>query len=138
VVRALTSQLRRDARYVIIEAQAAEGGADTFAFAEFADAALVVAESNRTTRDQVADCVRRLEGMRAPVLGVVLAPALGMRVKVRPPRPGRPQAGSKQEATGRVDISALSGTQARARDRLVRPARSLEGFGDPADRVSGS
>jgi capsular polysaccharide biosynthesis protein len=138
MARALTSQLRRDARYVIIEAQAAEGGADTFAFAEFADAALVVAESNRTTRDEVADCARRLEGMRAPVLGVVLAPALGMRVKVRPPRPGRPQAGSRPEATGRSDISALSGTQARPRDRLVRPARSLEGFGDPADRVSGS
>jgi len=42
--RALTSQLRRDARYVIIEAQAADDGADTFALGEFADAALVTIE----------------------------------------------------------------------------------------------
>jgi len=138
VARALTSQLRRDARYVIIEAQAAEGGADTFAFAEFADAALVVAESKRTTRAEVADCVRRLEGLRAPVLGVVLQPALGRSVKVRPPRPGQSQPRPRPEATGRADISALSGTQARPRGRLVRPARSLEGLSDPADRVSGS
>ncbi len=57
--RALTSQLRRDARYVIIEAQAADDGADTFALGEFADAAVVTIEVARSTKDEASDCVRR-------------------------------------------------------------------------------
>lgn len=138
VARALTSQLRRDARYVIIEAQATDGGADSLAFAEFADAALVVAERDKTKRDEVADCVRRLEGLRAPVLGVVLQPAVGRSVKVRPPRQGQPPARPRPDVTGRMDGSALSGKQAGAQNRLAHPTHSLEGFRDPADRVPGS
>ena len=57
--RALTSQLRRDARYVIIEAQAADDGADTFALGEFADAALVTIEVGRSTKSDASECVRR-------------------------------------------------------------------------------
>jgi Mrp family chromosome partitioning ATPase len=62
--RALTSQLRRDARYVIIEAQAADDGADTFALGEFADAAVVTIEVARTTKDEASDCVRRSASLR--------------------------------------------------------------------------
>ena len=57
--RALTSQLRRDARYVIIEAQAADDGADTFALGEFADAAVVTIEVDRSTKTDALECVRR-------------------------------------------------------------------------------
>src|SRR5215469_6122159 len=81
--KALMSQLRRDARYVVIEAQAAEDGSDTLAFAEFADGALMVVEARRTTRDEATDCVRRLEQLRAPVMGAAVIPAIGRKVRVR-------------------------------------------------------
>ena len=84
--RALITQLRKDARYVIIEAQSAGDLADTFAFAEFADAALLVVETRRTERDEAVKCARLVQRMRAPVIGVALLPAMGRRVKVRPPR----------------------------------------------------
>jgi uncharacterized protein involved in exopolysaccharide biosynthesis/Mrp family chromosome partitioning ATPase len=138
MAQALTSQLRKDARYVIIEAQGAEDGADTLAFAEFADAALIATEVPRTTQAEAADCVRRLQLLRTPVIGTVLLPALGTRVRVRPPRQGQPQPGSRPGTAGRVDMSALSDAQAGSQDRLGHPAHSLEGYGDPADRVSGN
>src|SRR4030081_729851 len=39
--QALMTHLRRDARYIVIDALATEEGGDTFALAEFADTALV-------------------------------------------------------------------------------------------------
>jgi len=97
--RALTSQLRRDARYVIIEAQAVEDGSDTFAFAEFSDAAVVTVETQRTQRDEAGECVRRLQRLRAPVMGVAVLPALGRRVKVRPLK-RQPRPRSQQDEAG--------------------------------------
>jgi capsular polysaccharide biosynthesis protein/Mrp family chromosome partitioning ATPase len=86
--RALVSQLRRDARYVIIEAQAAEDGADTFAFAEFADAALVTIETSRTRSTEAGECVHQLRQLRAPVIGVAVLAPVHRGVAVRPPPPG--------------------------------------------------
>jgi uncharacterized protein involved in exopolysaccharide biosynthesis/Mrp family chromosome partitioning ATPase len=83
--RALISQLRRDARYVIIEAQVADDVADTFALGDFADAAVMVVEVGRSTKADTVECVRRLH---VPVLGAALLPALGRRIAVRPPRQG--------------------------------------------------
>jgi len=147
--RALTSQLRRDARYVIIEAQAADDGADTFALGEFADAALVTIEIDRTTKNEAADCVRRLRQLRTPVLGAAVLPALGRRIAVRPPRQGQPRPGpasgelsrdSASAGRGRgSDFSAVSGASANTpdrRDRAARPAR--EGHGGRADSIPGT
>src|SRR5262249_61372295 len=75
----------------VIEAQAADDGADTFALGEFADAALVTIEVARTTKDEASDCVRRLRQLRTPVLGAAVLPALGRRIAVRPPRQGPPR-----------------------------------------------
>jgi uncharacterized protein involved in exopolysaccharide biosynthesis/Mrp family chromosome partitioning ATPase len=91
--RALVSQLRHDARYVIIEAQAAEDGADTFALAEFADAALVAVEASRTRSTEAGECVRRLRRLRAPVIGVAVLAPIHQGVAVRPPPPGPTAAG---------------------------------------------
>jgi uncharacterized protein involved in exopolysaccharide biosynthesis/Mrp family chromosome partitioning ATPase len=129
--KALISQLRRDVRYVIIEATGAEDAADTFAFAEFSDAALVVVEVARTHRDEADDCVRRLQRMRTPVIGVAALPAIGRRVAVRPPRQTGPQARDFQGevrggGAGHPEMPVLSGPPSGAPDRRGRPARPRE------------
>src|SRR6516165_4375278 len=144
--RALTSQLRRDARYVIIEAQAADDGADTFALGEFADAAVVTIEVARSTKSDAIDCVRRLRQLRTPVLGAAVLPALGKRVTVRPPRqaPPRPapsEPGHDGAAAGHgrsSDFSTVSGTSAKAQDNKDRAARTREGRGGRADSIPGT
>jgi capsular polysaccharide biosynthesis protein len=70
----LVDGLRRDARYVIICGLGTGDGADTFGLAEFADAALVVIELERTRRPDLAACLRRLDRVRTPVLGAALLP----------------------------------------------------------------
>jgi capsular polysaccharide biosynthesis protein len=144
--RALTSQLRRDARYVIIEAQAADDGADTFALGEFADAAVVTIEVARTTKSEAIDCVRRLRQLRTPVLGAAILPALGKRIAVRPPRPGQPRPGSGPEpgrdstaaGRGNSDFQPISGLSANVSDRRDRAARTRDGHGGRADSVPGT
>jgi uncharacterized protein involved in exopolysaccharide biosynthesis/Mrp family chromosome partitioning ATPase len=143
--KALTSQLRRDARFVIIEALATDDGADTFGFAEFADAALLTVETETTDRDGAAICIRRLHRMRTPVLGAAVIPPISPRVSVRPPQAGQARVGSGpgEGRDGAVssrahgELSALSGTSAGTTDGPDRSARSRDGYGDPADRVSG-
>jgi capsular polysaccharide biosynthesis protein len=132
--KALTSQLRRDARYVIIEAQATDDGTDTLALAEFADAALLTVDVNRTSRQDATSCIRRLHRMRTPILGAVTLPPLDSHVTIRPPQPGSARLSSGQPdgregVTGRVH-GELPGAPSA-------PVRSRDGHGDPADRVSG-
>jgi capsular polysaccharide biosynthesis protein len=145
--KALTTQLRRDARYIVIEAQATEDGADTFALAEFADAALLTVELNTTDRNEARVCIKRLQRMRTPIMGAVVIPPISARTSVRPAQQGQqgqPRLGSGQgdghegAVAGRAhgEMSALSGSSA-ASDGPDRPVRSRDGYGDPADRVSG-
>jgi capsular polysaccharide biosynthesis protein len=142
--KALTSQLRRDARYVIIEAQATDDGADTFAFAEFADAALLTVEIGNTDRDEAGVCIKRLHRLRTPILGAAVLPPIGEHASVRPPQPAQSRLGSPGEGRDGVvpgrahgELSALSGPAARVSDVPERSARSRDGYGDPADRVHG-
>jgi capsular polysaccharide biosynthesis protein len=139
--KALTSQLRRDARYVIIETQATEDGADTFALAEFADAALLTIEADHTRRDEATRCIRRLHRMRTPLLGAAVLPQISDRLTIRPPssqpRLGSGQGSGPDSAVGARTHTALPGTPATTPSRTDRPARSREGYGDPADRVPG-
>jgi capsular polysaccharide biosynthesis protein len=72
--RDLIAELRRSTPFVIIEAQATSEGGDTFALAEFADAALITVEVGKSTRPQVADCLQRLDRLRTTVLGAALIP----------------------------------------------------------------
>lgn len=146
--RALTSQLRRDARYVIIEAQAADDGADTFALGEFADAALVTIEVARSTKSDATECVRRLRQLRTPVLGAAILPALGRRIAVRPPRqaPPRPGNGPGSEqgpdsavaGRGPNEFTPISGMSANMSDRRDRAGRTRDGHGGRADSVPGT
>jgi uncharacterized protein involved in exopolysaccharide biosynthesis/Mrp family chromosome partitioning ATPase len=132
--KALTSQLRRDARYVIIEAQAGDDGADTFLLAEFADAALLTVEAGRTTKNQANEAIKRLQRMRTALLGAVVLAPIGPRVNVRPPQAAPPGLGSGRDKSadsvgggrGRGEQSALPGTSAGSRSDY-----------DPADRIPG-
>jgi hypothetical protein len=127
--------LRRDARFVVVEAQASDEGADTFALAEFADGALLTVEIERTRRDEAGVCIKRLQRMRIPVLGAAVLPAISDRYTIRPaqppPRPGQSQ-GRDNTLAGRP-AGELSG----APPVNSRPARTREGHGNPADRVTG-
>jgi Mrp family chromosome partitioning ATPase len=146
--RALTSQLRRDARYVIIEAQAADDGADTFALGEFADAALVTLEVDRSTKTDALECARRLRQLRTPVLGTAMLPALGRRITVRPPRQGQPRPGSGLDARpggapagrgGHDEFTPVSGMPANVSERRDRAGRTRgDGHGGRTDSVPGT
>jgi hypothetical protein len=128
--KALTNQLRRDARYVIIEAQATADGADTFTLADFADTALLAIESNQTRRVQVSDVIRRLHRIRVPLLGSVLVTPLSRQMTIRPPQPASP--GPVLTPAGHTDTSsALTSSDPRP------PTRPRAVHGDPADPIPG-
>ena len=74
--RRMVASMREDARYVVIEAEGTAHGADTLSFAEFADAAIAVAEVGTTRQNEIADCIMRLDRLRTEVLGAVVVPAL--------------------------------------------------------------
>ena len=148
--RALTTQLRRGARFVVIEVQASADGADTLALAEFADAAVLTIEVQRTTKNQVEGCIKRLRQMRTPLLGAAVLPPVRPGVTVMPPQQDQARAGDRRAAgevpgrggaaLGRGQMSSPSGTASgSSQDRdLVRPVRSADRYEEPADRNSGS
>ena len=148
--RRMLTQLRGDASYVIIEAQASGDGAEGFGLAQFADAALITVEVPRTTRMEAADCVRRLRQLRTPLLGAAVSPPLGGRLSVRPVRQSQPGLGSGQggvrgkdgeldgmPGTRRGQLSSSSRASA-APDGSDRPGHAREGYGDPAGKVPGA
>jgi capsular polysaccharide biosynthesis protein/MinD-like ATPase involved in chromosome partitioning or flagellar assembly len=87
--QALAAQLRREARFVIIEVQGTEDGADTFALAKFADVAIVTVETPRTTQTSAGECIRRLRQLRTPILGAAVLSAISPKAVVRPPQQGQ-------------------------------------------------
>ena len=95
--RRMLDDLRADARYVVIEANAVGGGADAFIFAEFADGAIVAIEVARTRRRDAADCLRRLGRLQTTVLGAAVVPASGRRRRDRP-LPGADEATAPSRA----------------------------------------
>jgi uncharacterized protein involved in exopolysaccharide biosynthesis/Mrp family chromosome partitioning ATPase len=128
--KALAMQLRKDARYVIIEAQANDDGTDTFALAEFADAALLIIETGRSTQPEASACMQRLQRMRTPLLGAAVIPPLSTQAIIRPPQSqSRLDTGHDAAGRGHGKPPALSGT--------TRPGRIREDHGDPADKVPG-
>jgi hypothetical protein len=87
--------------------------------------------------------------MRTQLLGAAVLPPVKAGVSARAPQPSQSRAAERRPAAtsgrdggalGHGQMSSLSGTPAGAtQDRkLVHPGRSAEGFGDQADRISGS
>jgi hypothetical protein len=132
--RALTSQLRRDARFVVIEAQAGDDAADNLALAECADAAVLTVEVEHATREEAADGIRRLQRIRVSLLGAAALPPISDRHAVRPVQ-GSPRGTAQPRDNGRSH-GEFTGTPAPARAAPAPPARTRDGHGDPADRVT--
>ena len=144
--RVLTTQLRRGARFVVIEVQTNGDEADIMALAEFADAAVLTVETQRTTKPQGEASIARLRQLRTPVLGAAALPPLRPGVSVVPPQQGQSRAGVRpgdrrgEEVPGRggapMGRGQLSGTATGAtQDRdLVRPGRPGDRYEEPADR----
>ncbi len=134
--KALTSQLRRDARFVVIEAQAGDEGADSFALAEFADAAVLVVEAERVRRDEASAAVKRLSRIRVGVLGAAVIPPITGRVAVRPFQPpARPALSPGRDAAMADDRPQLSDGPSSSGQPDRPPRTRNNGRGNPADRV---
>lgn len=148
--RALTTQLRRGARFVIIEVEATDEGADTLALAEFADAAVLTVEAQRTTKTEGEACIGRLRQMRTPLLGAAVLPPLRPGISVLPPQQGQARTGMRPgdrraadevpgrggAALGRGQVPSASGAVGTTAD-LVRPGRPGDRYEEPVDRGSG-
>jgi capsular polysaccharide biosynthesis protein/Mrp family chromosome partitioning ATPase len=138
----VVSQLRGNARYIIIEVQAT-GEADTFMLADSADGALIVVEASRSTRAESLDAIRRLRLLRTPVLGAVVCPAGRRKRRGQETRQEQPQldpalengTGNVSSGPGRTKVSAGS---AQNRTGLGRSAWSRADQDDPADTVDPS
>jgi hypothetical protein len=106
-VQRIVSELLAHVRYVVIEVQSVGENSDTFAMAQFAEAAIVAVEAERSSPADVADCVRRL--------GLLGTRALGTAVIPRTPalRKSQSQAYSQNQSQGapppqdRSDLSAI-------------------------------
>jgi capsular polysaccharide biosynthesis protein len=142
--KAIMSQLRRHAKYVIIEAQATEEGANAFALAEFADAAVITVELRRTDRIEAAESVQRLRRLRTSILGAVVSPVINANFRTHPRSSGgrvrhsHGDAGhDNPTAHGERELPPLSGTSSGANARRDPNARSHDGHGDSVGRGPG-
>jgi capsular polysaccharide biosynthesis protein/MinD-like ATPase involved in chromosome partitioning or flagellar assembly len=109
----LMKDLRRLARYVVIEVPAAGEAVDTFALAEFADAAIVVVETSRTRKADTARCVARLDRMRTVILGSAVLPPTR--------RPGKDVPAPERFPERGLPGAATSVTRKPARDKPPEP-----------------
>lgn len=138
--RALTSQLRRDARFVVIEAQAGDDAADNLALAECADAAVLTIEVEHVTQEEAADGMQRLQRIRVSLLGAAALPPISDRHAVRPVQgPPRGTAQARDNGRSHGEFTGTPPPPARTRDGHPAPApaaRTRDGHNDPADRAT--
>ena len=74
-VQRIISELLDHVRYVVIEVQSVGDNSDTFTMAQFAEAAIVAVEAERSRPADIADCVRRLGMLGTRVLGTAVIPS---------------------------------------------------------------
>jgi Mrp family chromosome partitioning ATPase len=97
-LKRLFSDVLDDARYVVIEVQSLGENSDAFGLAQFAEAAILAVEVQRSRRDDIASCVRRLSHLGTPVLGTAVLRPSG-------PAPRR----ARSEAPVQVPYSSQAG-----------------------------
>jgi Mrp family chromosome partitioning ATPase len=145
--RQLAGQLRDRARYVVIEAPAATS-ADTFALAEFCDAALVTVEMSRAKRRQLEDRIRLLDRLRIRTIGIAAVSRL--RWPARRPRgdevarlrPGLGARGPQAAATanqsaGNPEAGQPTWTPAAKQDEAPTMVLSARSRAEMADKLRG-
>jgi len=147
--QALMSQLRAKARYVVVEAQATDEGADTIALAEFADAAVLAVEVNRARLTDATESVLRLRRLRTPVLGAVVFPTPRGPFRAKPVRPAEARVlagvGDPARAADAPPAQRPSEPPAQPTTTSAEPdnghdpeAPARESHGDAVSRVPGS
>ena len=96
-VARIVGELLDHVRYVVIEVQSVGENSDTFSLAQFAEAAIVAVEVERSLTADVADAVRRLGMLGTRVLGAAVIPGTPAARKSQnqnvPPPPDRPDRG---------------------------------------------
>jgi capsular polysaccharide biosynthesis protein len=111
----LARSLRQRAGYVVIEAPTAGESPDAFALAPFVDAVIVVVEMQRTTRADLAACMKHFEMLRVPVLGGVVLPKFPARSVTQAHR------GSQPEPAQPRDPAARPRPDSRSQSRTPEP-----------------
>jgi capsular polysaccharide biosynthesis protein len=144
--RQLAEQLRASADYVIVEAPQPGPGTDSFAVAEFSDAALLAVEILHSRHPDLQDCIQRLSRLGIKVIGAAAVPRL--RRASRPARgregvelPGRWHRASARGAEQPAEApGARAGwpKPAGAGDAADSAALSAPGHAEAADRFSGT
>ncbi len=127
VTERLLNSLHAVTRYVIFETAPGAYSADVYAFAEFADAAVVAVEVTRTLRAEVEETVRRLDNMGAAVLGAALLPSMVKAALPTPAGPGAAAPPRARDSKRRPEAKAASARQnSEPEAQLVYPLRSTE------------
>ncbi len=126
--RRLVAAMRSEARYVIVEVAGTADGADTLSLAEFADAALIVAEAGKTERGEVVSCIRRLDHLRTEVLGAAVLPHLGRAARTpAQPAPARsariPQRGPSPSTPPQTHRPDQAGEQRQEQEEVGARSR---------------
>ena len=86
--RSAVQALRRQARYIVVEAPSTAAGADAQSLARVADAAILVVEAGRSRHAQVADAAEQLRLVGTRLLGaVLLSPPMPVPDERERPRP---------------------------------------------------
>jgi hypothetical protein len=86
--RSAVQALRRQARYIVVEAPSTAAGADAQSLARVADAAILVVEAGRSRPAQVADAAEQLRLVGTRLLGaVLLSPPMPVPDERERPRP---------------------------------------------------
>jgi capsular polysaccharide biosynthesis protein/MinD-like ATPase involved in chromosome partitioning or flagellar assembly len=75
-VERLFASMRREDKYIVVEAPPVASSPDVYALAHSADSAVLVAEIRRTRSEQILDSVQYFAKVGGPMTGVVLVPAL--------------------------------------------------------------
>ncbi|MFZ0045041.1 MAG: Wzz/FepE/Etk N-terminal domain-containing protein [Streptosporangiaceae bacterium] len=131
----LAGGLRARSGYVVMEAQASGDSPDAYTLGPLVDSALLVVEMQRTRKSDLADCMKRLEMLRVPVLGAVVLPRLqgrpAARTQASEPRvPSRPHPGMRSQPTAPgLDDSESGADGGKLAGR--RPTAALSRPGDP-------
>ena len=147
VIRCVVADLRQDARFVIIEANAVGDEAETFTLAEFADAAIVAIEESSTRRGDAEDCLNRLDRLGTIALGAAVIPASGRagpgrihpRREETVARPMRQMVNARAAADGSHEPLPLSrNTEPKSEDEEPTQSDSTPPHKDPADSAAGA
>lgn len=136
--RVAFSALRQESAYLVVNALSTASSAEAQAFADLADAVIVVAEEGRTTEEQLTHALTQFDDVGSSILGIVLIPRI--HKGKASPRTKHPQrkavrhvnVGRRDNAAKVHHPSANLNEDAQV-EEVFRPRESLPAGGSTAD-----